>query len=104
MTTASKSPRSFVSPSLQRIPRSGIRDFFDIVSARKDVISLGIGEPDFVTPWHVREQAMFALDRASSTDVSAASNSFSASLTVKLSPRSISNRRRASFARSSASA
>ena len=37
------------------IPRSGIRDFFDIVSTMKDVISLGIGEPDFDTPWHIRE-------------------------------------------------
>jgi aminotransferase len=52
---------------LQDIPRSGIRDFFDIVSSRKDVISLGIGEPDFVTPWHIREQAMFALDRGATT-------------------------------------
>jgi len=45
------------------IPRSGIRDFFDIVSTMKDVISLGIGEPDFDTPWHVRESTMFALER-----------------------------------------
>jgi aminotransferase len=45
------------------IPRSGIRDFFDIVSTMKDVISLGIGEPDFDTPWHVRESTVFALER-----------------------------------------
>ena len=45
------------------IPRSGIRDFFDIVTTMKDVISLGIGEPDFDTPWHVREAAVFALER-----------------------------------------
>jgi len=45
------------------IPRSGIRDFFDIVSTMRDVISLGIGEPDFDTPWHVREFAMFSLER-----------------------------------------
>ena len=44
-------------------PRSGIRDFFDIVSSREDVISLGIGEPDFVTPWHIRDAAMTALER-----------------------------------------
>jgi aminotransferase len=44
------------------VPRSGIRDFFDIVSTMKDVISLGIGEPDFDTPWHVREAAVFALE------------------------------------------
>jgi aminotransferase len=45
------------------IPRSGIRDFFDIVSTMRDVISLGIGEPDFDTPWHVRESTVFALER-----------------------------------------
>ncbi len=45
------------------IPRSGIRDFFDLVTTLKDVISLGIGEPDFDTPWHVRESAVFALER-----------------------------------------
>jgi aminotransferase len=58
---------SFVASYLRDIPRSGIRDFFDIVSSRKDVISLGIGEPDFVTPWHIREQAIFALDRGATT-------------------------------------
>ena len=63
MTTASKSPRSFVSQTLQNIPRSGIRDFFDIVANRKDVISLGIGEPDFVTPWHIRETAIQAIEK-----------------------------------------
>lgn len=45
------------------IPRSGIRDFFDIVSTMRDVISLGIGEPDFDTPWRVREASIFALER-----------------------------------------
>jgi len=45
------------------IPRSGIRDFFDIVSTMRDVISLSIGEPDFDTPWHVREYTVFALER-----------------------------------------
>ncbi len=57
-----KSPRSFVAPYLKSVPRSGIRDFFEIVSTRKDVISLGIGEPDFVTPWHIRESSVYALD------------------------------------------
>ena len=57
----------FIAKHLLDIPRSGIRDFFDIVSSRKDVISLGIGEPDFVTPWHIREQAMFALERGATT-------------------------------------
>ncbi len=59
----SKSLRSRISKVVQDIPRSGIRDFFEIVSSREDVISLGIGEPDFVTPWHIREAASLALDR-----------------------------------------
>lgn len=62
-----RKPGDFIAKHLLDIPRSGIRDFFDIVSSRKDVISLGIGEPDFVTPWHIREQAMFALDRGATT-------------------------------------
>jgi len=59
----SKSLRSRIVKTVRDIPRSGIRDFFDIVSSREDVISLGIGEPDFVTPWHIREAAVLALDR-----------------------------------------
>lgn len=59
----SKSLRSKIAKVVQDIPRSGIRDFFEIVSTREDVISLGIGEPDFVTPWHIREAASLALDR-----------------------------------------
>jgi aminotransferase len=55
--------RGRVASHLRDVPRSGIRDFFEIVSTRKDVISLGIGEPDFVTPWHIREASIFALDR-----------------------------------------
>jgi len=45
------------------IPRSGIRDFFEIVQSMKDVISLGIGEPDFDTPWHIREAAIYSLEK-----------------------------------------
>jgi len=45
------------------LPRSGIRDFFAIVAAMPQAISLGIGEPDFVTPWHIREAAIFALEK-----------------------------------------
>jgi len=59
----SKSLHSRIAKTVRDIPRSGIRDFFDIVSSREDVISLGIGEPDFVTPWHIREAATLALDR-----------------------------------------
>jgi len=59
----SKSLHNRIAKTVREIPRSGIRDFFDIVSTRKDVISLGIGEPDFVTPWHIRDAASRALDR-----------------------------------------
>ncbi len=45
------------------IPRSGIRDFFDVVQNVPDVVSLGIGEPGFTTPWHIREAAIYALER-----------------------------------------
>jgi aminotransferase len=60
---ASASLRDRLNVVVRDIPRSGIRDFFDIVSTMKDVISLGIGEPDFDTPWHVRESTVFALER-----------------------------------------
>jgi len=45
------------------IPRSGIRDFFEVVQTMSDVISLGIGEPDFDTPWHIREAAIYSLEK-----------------------------------------
>lgn len=52
-----------ISKQVQEIPKSGIRDFFEIVQSMKDVISLGIGEPDFVTPWHIREAAIYSLEK-----------------------------------------
>lgn len=61
--SGSVSLRDRLNVTVRDIPRSGIRDFFDIVSTMKDVISLGIGEPDFDTPWHVRESTVFALER-----------------------------------------
>src|SRR5205809_7448388 len=51
-----------IAANVKNIPRSGIRDFFDIVQGMKDVISLGVGEPDFITPWHIREAAIYALE------------------------------------------
>src|SRR5689334_9428914 len=56
-------PARFVAQRVQHIPRSGIRDFFEIVQSMSDVISLGIGEPDYVTPWRIREAAIFALEK-----------------------------------------
>jgi aminotransferase len=57
------SSTGFVADHVREIPRSGIRDFFEIVQSMQGVISLGIGEPDFVTPWHIREAAIYALER-----------------------------------------
>ena len=51
-------PRRFIASHVSGIPRSGIRDFFDIVQNTPGVISLGVGEPDFATPWHIREAAI----------------------------------------------
>jgi len=48
---------------LNAIPRSGIRDFFELVIGRDDVISLGVGEPDFTTPWSIREAAIYSLEK-----------------------------------------
>ena len=55
--------RSRIADHVRTIPRSGIRDFFEIVQSMKEVISLGIGEPDFVTPWHIREAAIYSLEK-----------------------------------------
>lgn len=59
----SDSSQRFVADHVGGLPRSGIRDFFAIVAAMPQAISLGIGEPDFVTPWHIREAAIFALEK-----------------------------------------
>lgn len=55
--------QSRVARQVAQIPKSGIRDFFDLVIGRDDVISLGVGEPDFATPWHIREAAIYSLER-----------------------------------------
>ena len=49
--------------TVQHTKQSGIRRFFDIASTMEDVISLGIGEPDFVTPWTIRESCIYGLER-----------------------------------------
>ncbi|MEM9159632.1 MAG: aminotransferase class I/II-fold pyridoxal phosphate-dependent enzyme [Verrucomicrobiota bacterium] len=56
-------PNRFIADHVIGLPRSGIRDFFELVAAMKDVISLGIGEPDFTTPWHIREAAIYSLEK-----------------------------------------
>lgn len=55
--------RNFISDKTASIKPSGIRKFFDIVSEMKDAISLGVGEPDFDTPWHIRDEGIYALER-----------------------------------------
>jgi aminotransferase len=51
-----------IADHVRDLPRSGIREFFDIVAQEKEVISLGVGEPDFDTPWHIREAAIYSLE------------------------------------------
>ena len=57
-----KKPGDFLADHVRAVPRSGIRDFFELVQKRGDVISLGIGEPDSSAPWGVREAAIYALE------------------------------------------
>lgn len=53
----------FLAKDIVGIKPSGIRKFFDIVSEMKDAISLGVGEPDFDTPWHIREEGIYSLEK-----------------------------------------
>lgn len=56
-------PQSFLNETVKTIPPSGIRRFFDIAAEMKDAISLGVGEPDFVTPWHIRDEGIYSLEK-----------------------------------------
>lgn len=56
-------PRTLISQRVAQISPSGIRKFFDLLSSVEGVISLGVGEPDFVTPWHIRESAIYAVEK-----------------------------------------
>ena len=56
-------PEKFLNRTVQNIPPSGIRKFFDIAAEMDDVISLGVGEPDFVTPWHIRNEGVYSLEK-----------------------------------------
>ena len=55
--------RNPLNEKIVSIPPSGIRKFFDIVSEMKDAISLGVGEPDFDTPWHIRDEGIYSLEK-----------------------------------------
>jgi aminotransferase len=60
--TPRNSMADYLSPQARSIKPSGIRKFFDLANGRKDIITLGVGEPDFVTPWHVREACVYSLE------------------------------------------
>jgi aminotransferase len=62
-STATKARYNLISQKVATLPPSGIRKFFDLLSSVEDVISLSIGEPDFVTPWHIREAGIYSLEK-----------------------------------------
>jgi aminotransferase len=62
-STATEALDNLISQKVATLPPSGIREFFDLLSSMEDVISLGIGEPDFVTPWHIREAGIYSLEQ-----------------------------------------
>lgn len=55
--------RNPLSDTIVNVKPSGIRKFFDLVSEMKDAISLGVGEPDFDTPWHIRDEGIYSLEK-----------------------------------------
>ena len=66
MSTSPHSQRrkySLTSKRVEQLSSSGIRRFFDLLASMEEVISLGVGEPDFVTPWHIREAAIYSLEK-----------------------------------------
>jgi aminotransferase len=62
-STAPEARDNLISQKVATLPPSGIRKFFDLLSSVEDVISLSIGEPDFVTPWHIREAGIYSLEK-----------------------------------------
>ncbi len=56
-------PDNFINKTVTEMQPSGIRKFFDIVAQMDDAISLGVGEPDFITPWHIREEGIYSLEK-----------------------------------------
>ena len=55
--------KKMLSDSIVALKPSGIRKFFDIVSEMEDAVSLGVGEPDFDTPWHIRDEGIYSLEK-----------------------------------------
>jgi aminotransferase len=62
-SAATGTRRNLIAQKVATLPPSGIRKFFDLMVHMEDVISLGIGEPDFVTPWHIREAGIYSLEK-----------------------------------------
>ena len=54
---------TFLSERVSKIPPSGIRVFFDLVMSSTGIISLGVGEPDFLTPWNIRDEAIYRIEK-----------------------------------------
>ena len=63
MTTDKKQEPHYTSKLVNEMAPSGIRKFFDMVSSMEGAISLGVGEPDYVTPWHIREAAIYSMEK-----------------------------------------
>ena len=63
MTISKNSCSSYICDCVNELPPSGIRKFFDLVSHMEGAISLGVGEPDYVTPWHIREAAIYSMEK-----------------------------------------
>jgi len=59
----SRRARSVISQRVAGISPSGIRKFFDLLTTMEDAISLGVGEPDFTTPWHISEAGIYSLEK-----------------------------------------
>jgi aminotransferase len=62
-STVTQAWNNLISQKVATLPPSGIRKYFDLLSSMEDVISLSIGEPDFVTPWHIREAGIYSLEK-----------------------------------------
>ena len=60
---STRTSREIISSRVNMVSPSGIRKFFDLIATMKDVISLGVGEPDFVKPWHIREAAIYSIEK-----------------------------------------
>ncbi len=63
MKNSRSAPEQRVAKHIAALPKSGIRDFFELVNNMDDVVSLGVGEPDFPTPWHIREASIYGYER-----------------------------------------